>query len=120
MPRFSRWILVAGAVLASAAAQAQYAGPGAVSTTTTVKDLLAQGRDDQQVLLQGRIVRHLGGEDYEFADATGKMRVEIDHQLLSGHHPAIDDKREVRLTGEFERKVIGQPHVEVDRLEVVR
>lgn len=106
------------AVAGAATAHAQYAGPSGV-TQTTVKELVANGRDDQHVILQGRIVRHLGGEDYEFADATGQMRVEIDDKLWAGQ-PVIDEKRQVKLTGEFERKLVGPERVDVERLEVIR
>lgn len=70
-------ILAVALVALPAAVYAQYTGPSAL-TTTTVKELLANGRDDQHVQLQGRIVKHVGGEDYEFADATGTIHVEID------------------------------------------
>lgn len=79
MKHLAAVLTVALAVL-PAAARAQYAGPSAL-TTTTVKDLVANGKDDQHVQLQGRIVKHIGGEDYEFADATGTIRVEIDDKL---------------------------------------
>ena len=42
----------------------------------TAKDLLAKGKDDQQVRLQGKLLSHKGGDKYEFADASGRMTVE--------------------------------------------
>jgi len=103
--------------LSVTAAHAQYAGPSDVRTMT-VKELLATGRDDQHAALQGRIVNHLGGDNYEFADATGKIRVEIDNDLWAGH-PVIDDKRTVKITGELERKVMGRVGFDVDRIDVL-
>lgn len=118
MNSFTRLAAIAAVALSSATVQAQYAGPSSVQAMT-IQDLLANGRDHQHVALQGRIVTHLGDDDYEFADTTGRIRVEIDKQLWVGH-PAIDEKREVRLTGEFERKLPGRESVDVDRIEVMR
>lgn len=117
MKHLAAVLTVALAVL-PAAAHAQYAGPSAL-TTTTVKDLVANGKDDQHVQLQGRIVKHIGGEDYEFADATGTIRVEIDDKLWAAGRP-VTDKNEVKVTGEFERKWSGRLKVDADRIEVLR
>ena len=38
-----------------------------------VKDLLDKGKDDQYARLQGKLVSHKGGEEYEFADQSGKI-----------------------------------------------
>ncbi|KWE64607.1 hypothetical protein WL77_19460 [Burkholderia ubonensis] len=119
MKQLARILTIALAAL-PAAVYAQYTGPSALATTT-VKDLLANGKDDQHVQLQGRIVKHIGGEDYEFADATGTIRVEIDDKLWvwAGGQP-VSDKSEVKLTGEFERKWSGRVKVDADRIDVVR
>ncbi|MGS0893864.1 NirD/YgiW/YdeI family stress tolerance protein [Burkholderia stagnalis] len=111
-------ILTVALVALPVAVHAQYTGPSAV-VTTTVKDLLANGKDDQHVQLQGRIVKHVGGEDYEFADATGTIRVEIDNKLWAAGQP-VGDTNEVKLTGEFERKWSGKVKVDADRIDVVR
>ncbi|MBR8183554.1 YgiW/YdeI family stress tolerance OB fold protein [Burkholderia ambifaria] len=117
MKHLTSILAVALAVL-PAAAYAQYTGPSAL-TTTTVKELLANGKDDQHVQLQGRIVKHVGGEDYEFADSTGTIRVEIDHKLWAAGQP-VSDKNEVKVTGEFERKWSGRVKVDADHVEVLR
>ncbi|MBN3820865.1 NirD/YgiW/YdeI family stress tolerance protein [Paraburkholderia sp. Se-20369] len=117
MKQLATLLTIALAVL-PAAAHAQYTGPSAV-TATTVKDLLANGKDDQHVQLQGRIVKHVGGEDYEFADATGTIRVEIDDKLWAGGQP-VGERNEVKLTGEFERKWSGRVKVDADRIDVLR
>lgn len=61
MKHLTRILAVALAVL-PAAVYAEYTGPSTL-TTTTVKELLTNGKDDQHVQLQGRIVKHVGGED---------------------------------------------------------
>ncbi|MBR8129888.1 YgiW/YdeI family stress tolerance OB fold protein [Burkholderia ambifaria] len=111
-------ILAVALAVLPAAVYAQYTGPSAL-TTTTVKGLLANGKDDQHVQLQGRIVKHVGGADYEFADTTGTIRVEIDHKLWAAGQP-VSDKNEVKVTGEFERKWSGRVKVDADHVEVLR
>jgi len=99
-------------------AQAGYAGPSSVPLMK-VKDLLDKGKDDQVVRLQGRLTSHKGGEEYEFADASGKMSVEIDER----HFPAgvsIDQNTVVELTGEFDKETFGNDvKLEVDGMKVV-
>ena len=58
---------------------AGYTGPGATPTTTTVKAAL-EAADDTPVVLQGTIVKRIKGDIYEFRDATGSMKVEIDDE----------------------------------------
>ncbi|KVA50719.1 hypothetical protein WI61_05185 [Burkholderia cepacia] len=117
MKHLTRILAVALAVL-PAAVYAEYTGPSTL-TTTTVKELLTNGKDDQHVQLQGRIIKHVGGEDYEFADATGTIRVEIDHKLWAAGQP-VSDRNEVKVTGEFERKWSGSVKVDADHVEVLR
>ncbi|CAN0624514.1 BOF domain-containing protein [Burkholderia multivorans] len=111
-------LIAALAALPATGAYAQYTGPSTL-TAMTVQQLLAGGKDDQHVVLRGRIVKHVGGEDYEFVDATGTIRVEIDEKLWAGM-PAVDDKHEVKLTGEFEKKWSGAVKVDAERIEVLR
>ncbi|RQR24960.1 hypothetical protein DIE23_33015 [Burkholderia sp. Bp9143] len=116
MKKLASILTIALATL-SVAAHAEYTGPSTL-TTTTVKELLANGKDDQHVQLQGRIVKHVGDEDYEFADATGTIRVEIDKKLWAAGQP-VSEQSEVKLTGEFERKWSGKTKVDIDRVEVL-
>ena len=51
-----------------------YTGPAA---TTTVMEAL-ELRDDANVILEGNIVKYIGGEKYEFKDKTGSLTLEID------------------------------------------
>lgn len=102
---------------AAPAAQAGYAGPSSVPLMKA-KDLLDKGKDDQLARLQGKIVSHKGGEDYEFADASGKITVEIDNE----HFPAgvtVDQNTVVELTGEFDKETFGESTFDVKQLKVV-
>lgn len=99
-----------------AAASAGYTGPSSVPLMSA-KDLLAKGKDDQYVKLKGKLVSHKGGEDYEFADQSGRMTVEIDAK----HFPAgvkIDQNTTVELVGEFDKETFGESTLEVKQVRV--
>lgn len=78
-----------------------YSGPSTVAVTT-VKELLANGRDDQNAILRGRIVSHDGDDHYTFDNGTGQIRVEIDNDDFPAGQK-IDDKTQVELRGELDR-----------------
>jgi uncharacterized protein (TIGR00156 family) len=99
------------------AAPAGYSGPSSVPLMSA-RQLLDTGKDDQYVRLKGKLVNHKGGEDYEFADASGKMTVEIDAKYF----PAgvnIDHDTQVELVGEFDKDTFGESTLEVKQLKVV-
>lgn len=102
---------------ATAATAGGYTGPSNVPLMT-VKQLLDTGRDDQHARLQGQIVSHDGGEHYTFADATGRIRVEIDDKDFPAGQVVSAEQR-VELLGEFD-KGLRKTEFEVDRLTVLR
>ncbi|MBC8006525.1 MAG: NirD/YgiW/YdeI family stress tolerance protein [Prolixibacteraceae bacterium] len=111
-------LLAIAAVTASATlAQAQYTGPAAAPTT--VKELLAQGKDDQYATLRGNLVKRIGGEKYLFSDGSGQITVEIDDKDFPAQQP-VDAKTEVQLTGEFDKELIGSPEFDVDTVTLVK
>lgn len=61
---------------------------------------LANARDESMVRLQGKVVRALPDEKYEFADATGTVIVEIDHELWMGR--AITPNDVITIVGEVD------------------
>ena len=98
-------------------AQGSYSGPSNVPLVT-VKQLLDTGKDDQHARLQGQIVSHDGGEHYTFADATGRIRVEIDDKDFPAGQVVSAEQR-VELLGEFD-KGLRKTEFEVDRITVLR
>jgi uncharacterized protein (TIGR00156 family) len=102
---------------AAPAAPAGYAGPSSVPMMTA-KDLLAKGKDDQYVKLKGKLVNHKGGEEYEFADQSGKMTVEISAKRFP-EGAAIDQNTLVELTGEFDKETFGESTLDVKQVKVV-
>jgi uncharacterized protein (TIGR00156 family) len=82
---------------------------------TTVRALMATGKDDTEVSLEGRIVRHIGGDKYNFADSTGDIELEIETEHWPDNTP-IDDKTEVRIIGEYDKGLTHSPKVEVNHI----
>lgn len=101
----------------SKAAPAGYAGPSTVPMMTA-KDLLASGKDDQYVKLKGKLLNHKGGEEYEFADQSGKMTVEIDAKRFP-EGAKIDQNTLVELIGEFDKETFGESTLDVKQIRVV-
>lgn len=107
--------LLAVPLFSSAVMASSYNGPGAATQINTVAAAL-EAADDAQVVLQGQIVRRVKGDIYEFKDATGTMKVEIDEEDWPPQ--AVDDKAKVKLTGEVDRDLMGR-EVDVEFVERV-
>lgn len=132
MKRILHVSLIAAALAAPALAAAQpagYTGPSSKATAKAykapakvplmkAKDLLAKGKDDQVARLQGKLVNHKGGEEYEFADASGKITVEIEDESFT-QDMKIDQNTTVELVGEFDKNIIGDSTFEVRQIKVV-
>lgn len=101
---------LAFAALAGAAG-AQYVGPSGLRPIT-VAEVLKSGKDDQQVLLQGVLLKKVGHEKYEFSDGTGTIRVEIDDKIFP--REPIDEKTRIEIVGEIERDFMTSPEIDVD------
>ncbi len=101
----------------AAPAHGNYTGPSNVPLMT-VKQLLDTGRDDQHARLQGKIVSHDGGDRYTFADATGRISIEIDDEDFPAGQ-AVSAEQRVELLGEFD-KGLRKTEFEVDRLTLLR
>lgn len=114
--------LIAGGVQAQGyvgpgtAQQQGYSGPSTIPVMS-VKEVIEQGRDDQNAILRGRIVSRDGDDHYTFDDGTGRIRVDIDNDDF----PAgvkIDDKTKVELRGEIDRDRQGI-EFDVDEVRVM-
>ncbi|WP_368565588.1 NirD/YgiW/YdeI family stress tolerance protein [Pseudoxanthomonas sp. UTMC 1351] len=99
-----------------ALAPAQYLGPGATPEVTTVF-AANSAADDTPATLEGKLVRKISHDDYEFKDDTGSMRVEIDDDVLSLGR-SIDASTKLRLIGEVDKGMIAV-EIDVKRVEIV-
>ncbi|MCY1511182.1 Protein YgiW [compost metagenome] len=107
--------LLAAPLFSTAVMASSYTGPGAASQINTVAAAL-EAADDATVVLQGQIVRRVKGDIYEFKDATGTMKVEIDDE--DWPPMSIGEKDTVKLTGEVDRDLMGR-EVDVEFVERV-
>ena len=79
----------------------RYVGPSSAALTT-VKQLLASGKDDQYARLQGKIVSHDQGKKYTFADDSGSMSVEISAKRFP-EGQTISAEQRVELSGKLDK-----------------
>ncbi|WP_026354730.1 YgiW/YdeI family stress tolerance OB fold protein [Massilia niastensis] len=99
-----------------APASAGYTGPSSVPLMSA-RDLLDKGKDDQYVKLKGKLVSHKGGDEYEFADQSGKITVEISSKLFP-EGTTIDHNTVVELIGEFDKETFGESTLDVEQIKV--
>jgi uncharacterized protein (TIGR00156 family) len=110
----------------STAAFAQFVGPGAqlsspgktaYGASVTVADILKNPVDDFPVVLQGKLIRKINKEHYEFTDGTGIIRVEIDREDFV--QQPVDEKTLVELHGKIDSDFMESPEIEVKQMRVI-
>jgi uncharacterized protein (TIGR00156 family) len=104
---------------------AQYQGPGskpaksaARGPITTVDDVKKRGRDDQQVTLTGHVVKKVSREKYQFRDATGVIRIEIDDDVMPNE--PFDDQTKVEIFGEVEKDFLRSVEIDVKAVRLLK
>lgn len=98
----------------STATLAAYTGPAEQNVVTVIQ--LKDVADDSWATVEGKLVKHLGGENYLFRDASGEVEVEIDADVWRGQEVGPDDS--VRLRGEVDHSW-NKTELEVEQLEKV-
>jgi uncharacterized protein (TIGR00156 family) len=95
-----------------------FTGPGAANRSNTVADILKNPIDDQRVTLQGKVIRHVGGDKYIFTDGTGEIRVDIDdHQFPP---QPINEKTTVVIMGEVDSDFMQYVEIDVKSVRIVQ
>lgn len=97
---------------------AQYAGPNSTPGLVKVAEILENPKDDQDVTVQGHLLRKVGDEEYVFSDGTGEIIVEIDDDDFP--RESIDEKTKVELIGEVDTSRNRPPEIDVDKVHVVK
>jgi uncharacterized protein (TIGR00156 family) len=94
--------------------QGGFVGPGVdMSTVKQAQNM----RDDSYVILQGKIIRSLHKDKYEFQDSTGTITVDIDYRKWNGLSVTPDDLIEIQ--GEID-KDWNSVEVDVDRISLAK
>jgi len=83
------------------AAQAKQGGFQNDQTSVVTVKQAEEMKDDSWITVRGQLEKQIGDEDYLFRDATGSMKVEIDHKRWDGL--TISPKDRVELTGELDK-----------------
>lgn len=86
-------------------AQAQFTGPGAAASKSTVAQL-RQARVGSDATVEGRNVAHQRRNYFSFRGASGEIRVEIEPALWQNRKIEPDDK--VRPVGEVDQSPAGR------------
>jgi len=107
---------VAAAGVLALPAFAQYSGPSTIGQAS-VAEILKNPVDDQDVQLQGHLLRQTAHDKYIFSDGTGEIVAEIKERHFAGQ--SVDDKTKVELIGEVDTSRKRPPKIEVDSVRVV-
>ena len=74
-----------------------FSGDETVVTVKQAQDM----KDDAWVTMRGNIEKRVSDDDYIFRDATGTMKVDIDHKRWEGQN--ITPKDKVEIQGELDK-----------------
>ena len=88
-----------------------FEGPGI--KTSSVKEALEM-KDDEPVVLKGKIEKSLGNEKYQFNDGTGTIVVEIDDDEWNGL--TVKPEMTVQISGEIDKELMQTPEVDVEAI----
>ncbi|WP_343554381.1 YgiW/YdeI family stress tolerance OB fold protein [Pantoea sp.] len=82
-------------------AQAKTGGFQAGDVSIVTVKQAEEMKDDSWITVRGHLEKQIGDEDYQFRDASGTMKVEIDHKRWNGL--TITPKDQVELTGKLDK-----------------
>lgn len=90
-----------------------YKGPVTVTTVKQINDE-ASMFSDNDVIVEGQIVKQLSKDRFVFSDGTGEIQIELDGVNIS---QAVDQTTTVRLFGEYESG--SDAEIEVEHLIIL-
>lgn len=99
-------------------AHAEYVGPSLAKSPSTVAEILKNPIDDQEVSLQGKLLKKLSSDKYLFSDGTGEIIVEIDNDDFPDQK--VFENTVVQISGEIEKDFLVTPEIDVKRLTIVK
>jgi uncharacterized protein (TIGR00156 family) len=110
-------IAAAAVALTGNLASAQFVSANPTSVTT-VKKVLQTGRDDQLVVLEGRITEQFGRKKYFFADKTGTIVAEIDDQVFAGRK--VTPQNRLRVQAEVDKDRGQDAEIDVLHFDILK
>lgn len=100
----------------SSSAYAQYTGPSAMADAS-VATILQNPVDDQNVQLQGHLLRKIGSDKYIFSDGTGEIVAEIKDKRLPNQ--SFNETTKIEIVGEVDTGFTRPPEIEVDVVRIL-
>lgn len=95
-----------------------FVGPDATDEMT-VKYILTRGHDDMRVILKGKLIKRISGDEYLFSDGTGEITVEIDAEDMPNE--AITPSSLIKLYGEIDKEHFHHRiKVDVNAVELIK
>ena len=89
----------------------RFNGPVDITSVATLKGTKI---GERHAVVEGNILRQIGGDKFLFSDGTGEMVVELDDDIRLNR--TIDSKTKLRMGGEFEA---WDGEMEVDYVEIL-
>lgn len=86
-------------------------------TATPIQAVLAQGKDDQRVVIRGQVVRKLEDERFVVADNTGSIRVKIDDDAV--RRAGLGIGSHVEVAGEVDTNTFRDSTIKAERVAVL-
>lgn len=96
---------------------AEFQGPGATTTLSTVKAAKKMS-DDDNIVLEGFIVKQIKSEHYLFTDSTGEIEIEIEDKDLRGI--VVTPQAKIRIIGEVEKSFLSDAKIDVDSVQIIK
>jgi uncharacterized protein (TIGR00156 family) len=84
---------------------------------TPIQAVLAQGKDDQRVVIRGQVVSKIGDERYVVGDNSGQIRVHIDDD--AARTAALGIGTHVEIAGEVDTNAWRETTLKAERVAVM-
>jgi uncharacterized protein YdeI (BOF family) len=85
--------------------------------TTPIQAVLAQGKDDQRVVVRGQVLQKLSEERFVVGDSTGSIRVHIDDDAV--RRAGVGVGSYVEVAGEVDTNLFKDPTLKAERVVVL-
>ncbi|HET9664012.1 MAG TPA: NirD/YgiW/YdeI family stress tolerance protein [Burkholderiales bacterium] len=85
--------------------------------TTPIQAVLAQGKDDQRVVVRGQVLQKLSDERFVVGDSSGAIHVHIDDDAV--RRAGIGVGSQVEVAGEVDTKLFRDPTIKAERVVVL-
>ena len=100
-------------------AQAQFVDKGGFKDPATMTNTVAevkQMKDNSHVVLEGKIEKRLGKEEYLFSDTTGSITIEIDDDEWRG--VSVSPQDTVEIIGELDNSIFSD-EIDVKQIRIL-